>query len=184
MHRKVDLLLSLSALSVTAPLMLVVAVLIKMTSNGPVLYKQERVGLKGKCFKIYKFRSMVRDAEKHTGPVWAIKNDGRVTFMGKVLRKTRLDELPQLINVLKGDMALVGPRPERPHFVKLHKVLQGGRLSVKPGLTGLAQIEAYYHTSPRNKIRYDYLYIKNKSVFLDLKILLKTMIIIFTRPGT
>lgn len=184
MKRCIDIFISVSMLILLQPILLIIILLIKSTSRGPVLYKQERVGLNGRHFILYKFRTMIEDAEKDTGPVIAKINDSRATYIGKILRKMRLDELPQLINVLNNDMSLVGPRPERPYFVKQHKWLQGVRLSVKPGLTGLAQIEAYYYTSPHNKLRYDYLYIKNQSVFLDIKILLKTIIIIFTKVGS
>jgi lipopolysaccharide/colanic/teichoic acid biosynthesis glycosyltransferase len=184
MQRKIDILISLIALILLSPFMLIIAVLIKLTSSGSIFYQQERVGLQGRHFVLYKFRSMLSDAEKRTGPIWSSEYDTRVTKLGRLLRRTRFDELPQLLNVLKGDMALVGPRPERPYFVKRYKSLQGVRLSVKPGLTGLAQIEGYYHTHPKNKLRYDYLYVKNKSILLNMKILLKTLIIIFTKPGT
>ncbi|TRZ96061.1 sugar transferase [bacterium] len=184
MRRKIEIIISLISIFLCSPIFLGIAILIKFTSKGSIFYKQERVGLNGKCFFLYKFRSMFEDAESETGPVWAKKNDSRVTFIGKILRKTRLDELPQLINVLKGDMALVGPRPERPYFASRHKSLRGIRLSVKPGLTGLAQIQGYYDTIPRNKLRYDYLYIKNRSILLDVKIILKTLLVIFTKPGT
>ena len=123
-------------LLLASPLMLVATVLVKLSSAGPVLYKQNRVGERGRIFTLYKFRTMVNNAEKHTGPVWAAKDDDRVTPLGRIFRRARLDELPQLFNVLKGDMSLVGPRPERPYFVSRHKALQGVRLVVKPGITG------------------------------------------------
>jgi len=182
--RLYDIAIASLVLLILSPLFLIIAIFVKITSPGPLIYKQERVGLKGECFWLYKFRTMIKDAEKYTGPVWATKNDCRVTLLGKILRRTRLDELPQIVNVLKGDMSIVGPRPERPFFVNKHKVLQGIRLSVKPGLTGVAQIEGYYHTHPRNKLRYDYLYIKNQSLLLDAKLTLKTLLIIFTKPGS
>lgn len=184
MNRKVEILLAIILIFFFSPLIFFVVLSIKLSSRGPLIYRQERVGLGGKCFILYKFRSMVIAAEKDSGPVLSSKNDTRVTAIGRILRKSRLDEIPQLINILKGDMSFVGPRPERPHFVKQHKSLQGIRLSVKPGLTGLAQIEGYYHTVPRNKLRYDYVYIKNKSLLLDLKIIFRTMIVVFTRPGS
>jgi lipopolysaccharide/colanic/teichoic acid biosynthesis glycosyltransferase len=182
--RKIDLLVSIVGLFFSSPIMLVICLLIKWTSKGPIFYKQKRVGLRRKEFLLYKFRTMIKDAEEYTGPIWAAENDNRVTKIGKVLRRSRLDELPQLVNVLIGDMGLVGPRPERPFFVNQHKVLQGIRLSVKPGLTGLAQVEVYYHTRPRNKLRYDRLYIENQSISLDIKILLKTLLVILTKPGS
>lgn len=184
LKRQIDIVFSFTLLVLLSFIMLFILFLIKLTSMGVLFYCQERVGLNGKPFKLYKFRTMVEDAERYTGPIWAEKNDNRVTFIGKLLRRMRLDELPQLVNVLRGDMSLVGPRPERPYFVERHKSLQGVRLSVKPGLTGLAQLEGYYHTLPKNKLRYDYLYIKNKSILLDIKILLKTLIVIFTKPGS
>jgi lipopolysaccharide/colanic/teichoic acid biosynthesis glycosyltransferase len=165
------------------PLMLVAALVIKIFSPGPVLYKQERVGKDGKVFTLYKFRTMVNNAEEHIGPVLATKNDSRVTPIGRILRQARLDELPQLFNVLQGDMSLVGPRPERPYFVKQHKVLQGVRLSVKPGLTGLAQVRGYYDLSPDHKIKYDNLYIQKRSLLLNAYILLQTIPVIFIKKG-
>ena len=126
---------------------------------------------------------MVKDAEKEHGPVLASRNDPRVTKVGEFLRATRLDELPQLLNILRGEMSLVGPRPERPHFVKQHKVLQELRLAVKPGLTGLAQIRSFYDLKARHKIRYDYLYIQKRSLLLNLYILVLTIPAVFSRKG-
>jgi lipopolysaccharide/colanic/teichoic acid biosynthesis glycosyltransferase len=181
--RLLDILGSLVILACTLPIMLVVAVLIKATSRGPVLYRQERVGRAGKMFVLCKFRTMIDDAEKHVGPVWAARDDDRVTAVGRVLRRMRLDELPQLFNILKGDMSLVGPRPERPFFVERHKALQGVRLAVKPGLTGLAQVRAFYDLKPAHKVRYDYLYIQNRSLLLNLYILLQTIPVVFGKKG-
>jgi lipopolysaccharide/colanic/teichoic acid biosynthesis glycosyltransferase len=174
---------SIVILLLTAPVMVFAAVLIKLSSAGPVLYKQRRVGKNYKIFKLYKFRTMVNDAEKHTGPVWAAKDDQRVTPVGKILRCTRLDELPQLFNVLNGDMSLVGPRPERPYFVRRHRVLQGVRLAVKPGITGLAQIRAFYDLKPEHKLKYDFLYIQKRSFFLNAYILLMTVPVVLLRKG-
>jgi len=154
-----------------------------MTSRGPIFYKQQRVGKDGRLFTLYKFRTMVQDAEKEVGPVLASRNDPRVTKIGRLLRRTRLDELPQLLNVLRGDMSLVGPRPERPHFVKQHKALHELRLAVKPGLTGLAQIRSFYNLEPKHKIKYDYLYIQRRSLLLNLYILVLTIPTIFSRKG-
>ncbi len=165
------------------PIMLVVALLIKIFSTGPILYKQERVGRYGKIFMLYKFRTMINNSEEYTGPVWAVENDLRVTPLGKILRKSRLDELPQLLNVLKGDMSLVGPRPERPYFVKRHDVLRGIRLAVKPGLTGLAQIRSFYDLKPEHKIKYDSLYIRKRSLLLNIYILLQTVPVVFCKKG-
>lgn len=181
--RGFDIAGSLIMLTLTAPVMLLTAVLVNVSSAGPVLFKQRRVGKNGRIFTLYKFRTMVDGAEKETGPVWAVKDDGRVTPIGRILRRTRLDELPQLFNVLRGDMSLVGPRPERPYFVKRHKALQGVRLTVKPGITGLAQIRAFYDLRPEHKIKYDYLYIQNKSLLLNLYILLQTIPVVFLKKG-
>ncbi|MDH7599724.1 MAG: sugar transferase [Sedimentisphaerales bacterium] len=181
--RVMDIVLSVLILAIAWPAMLVLAVLIKITSPGPAIYKQKRVGKNGKIFMLYKFRSMVPDAEKHTGPVLASPNDGRVTSIGRFMRRTRLDELPQLFNVLKGDMGLVGPRPERPCFVYRHKALQGIRLSVRPGITGLAQVRGAYDLRPEHKLRYDYLYIRNRSVWLNLGILARTVPVVIRQLG-
>jgi len=132
---------------------------------------------------LYKFRSMINGAERHVGPVWAAKDDDRVTAIGKMMRKMRIDELPQLFNVLRGDMSLVGPRPERPFFIERHRALQGVRLAVKPGITGLAQIRAFYDLKPEHKIKYDYLYIQKRSVLLNLSILLKTIPVVIRKTG-
>ncbi len=167
----------------TLPLMLVFALLVKITSVGPVLYKQYRVGVRGENFMLYKFRSMKCDAESECGPVWADKDDDRVTKVGKVMRKMRVDELPQLFNVLRGEMSLVGPRPERPFFVEQHATLQGIRLSVKPGITGLAQIKALYDLRPEHKLKYDFLYIKNRTLLLNAYILFKTIPVVLSKSG-
>jgi lipopolysaccharide/colanic/teichoic acid biosynthesis glycosyltransferase len=126
---------------------------------------------------------MAKDSEKKLGPVLASRNDSRVTKVGKILRETRLDELPQLLNVLRGDMSLVGPRPERLHFVKQHKALHELRLAVKPGLTGLAQIRSFYDLKTRHKMKYDYLYIQRRSLLLNLYILAQTIPVVFSRKG-
>ena len=181
--RSLDILGSLAVLFFSVPVAVLVALSIKISSPGPVLYKQKRLGKDGKVFTLYKFRTMVRDAEKTVGPVLASKDDLRVTKAGKVLRTTRLDELPQLFNVLRGHMSLVGPRPERPHFVKLHKPLRELRLAVKPGLTGLAQIRSFYDLHPKHKIKYDILYIQRRSLLLNVYILLKTIPVVFSRKG-
>lgn len=181
--RALDIVGAVMVLVLVLPVMLVVALLIKILSGEQVLYKQKRVGKNGKIFAMYKFRTMINNAEEHTGPVWAVKDDSRVTPIGSILRRTRLDELPQLFNVLWGDMSLVGPRPERPYFVKQHKALQGIRLAVKPGLTGLAQIRSFYDLKPEHKIKYDYLYIRKRSLLLNTYILLQTIPVIFTKKG-
>lgn len=162
------------------PLLAVIAIIIKLDSKGPVFYRQERVGKDGKIFKIFKFRSMVEDAEKGSGPVWAGKNDNRTTCFGQFLRKTHLDEIPQLINVLTGDMSLVGPRPERPFFVEefIARIPNySKRLQVRPGITGLSQVNYKYDTKledVKRKLGFDLHYINNSTMFQDLKILLNT----------
>lgn len=181
--RLLDLAGALAVLVLALPAMIVSALLIKVTSPGPVFYKQERVGLGGRPFTLYKFRTMVQDAEKHTGPVLATKGDDRVTPVGRLLRRMRIDELPQIYNVLRGDMSLVGPRPERPFFVQRHEVLRGVRLAVKPGLTGLAQVRSFYDLKPSHKVKYDQLYVQNRSVFLNLSILLQTIPVLFAKKG-
>ena len=181
--RALDMAGCLAVLFSAMPVMVVVALLVKISSEGHVLYKQRRVGKSGRIFTLYKFRTMINNAEEHTGPVWAAQEDSRVTPIGRVLRKTRLDELPQLFNVLGGDMSLVGPRPERPYFVERHKALQGIRLSVRPGVTGLAQIRKFYNLKPEHKIKYDYLYIQKRSLFLNLYILVKTIPVILAGNG-
>jgi lipopolysaccharide/colanic/teichoic acid biosynthesis glycosyltransferase len=181
--RGLDIAGSILALLFSMPATILISLLIKVSSSGPVFYTQQRVGKDGKLFMLYKFRTMVVDAEKEIGPVLASRNDPRVTKVGKFLRAVRLDELPQLINVLKGDMSMVGPRPERPHFVKEHKALHELRLAVKPGLTGLAQIRSFYDLKPQHKIKYDYLYIQKRSLLLNLYILIRTIPAIFSRKG-
>ncbi len=181
--RGLDTVGSILALLVFAPAIVLFSVLIKISSAGPVFYKQQRVGKDGKVFTLYKFRTMVEDAEKGLGPVLASRDDPRVTKVGRILRAARLDELPQLLNVLRGDMSLVGPRPERPHFVKQHKALHELRLAVKPGLTGLAQIRSFYDLKPKHKIKYDYLYIQKRSFLLNLYILFLTIPAVLSRKG-
>lgn len=181
--RSLDIVVSLAIMIITAPLMAIVSALIKLSSPGPIFYKQERAGKDGKIFVLYKFRTMVEYAEEKTGPVLAREDDSRITPLGRFLRKTRIDELPQTLNILRGDMSLVGPRPERPHFAKLHKALRGVRLAVKPGLTGLAQVRSYYDLKPQHKIKYDYLYIQRRSLLLNLYLLVKTIPVIFSYKG-
>jgi sugar transferase (PEP-CTERM system associated) len=173
--------LALVLLSIFALPFALIALAIRLTSPGPVIYRQERVGKGGKVFTLYKFRSMREDAERGTGATWAMKRDPRVTWIGKWLRRTRLDELPQLVNIVKGDMAFVGPRPERPEFVQelRQKIpLYDHRHLVKPGLSGWAQVAFAYAASledSREKLRYDLYYVKNLSLFFDLVILLATL---------
>ena len=189
LKRLMDILVSLFVLTLSSPLWIIISIAIKMDTPGPVVYSQERVGKDGKIFKMHKFRSMRVDAEKDSGPVWAPKNDKRVTNVGRFLRNSRLDEIPQFINVLDGDMSLVGPRPERPFFVgKLSKEipLYHRRLKVRPGITGWAQIKQGYDRSiedVRSKVRYDLFYIENMSFRMDIKILLYTFYIMLMGKG-
>jgi len=181
--------ISLCILFFTFPLILLIAVLIKLDSNGPIFYRQERVGEGGKPFVLLKFRSMRRGAEEATGPVWAGQADPRVTLVGSILRKTRLDELPQVLNVLKGDMSFVGPRPERPFFVeRLGNEIPYYylRSSLKPGITGWAQIRYSYGASvadAREKLEYDLYYVKNMSLFFDLFIIFETVKVVLFGKG-
>jgi lipopolysaccharide/colanic/teichoic acid biosynthesis glycosyltransferase len=189
-QRLLDLMLVLVQLPVAIPLGLCCALAVKLSSRGPVLYRQERVGLWGREFTIAKFRTMVKDAEKMTGPVWASEDDPRITRVGRFLRRTRLDELPQLWNVIKGDMALVGPRPERRFFVESlrEKIpLYDSRHSVRPGLTGWAQVRHAYAASDddaRTKLSYELFYILNRSLTFYLTILMETVkVLVFQRGG-
>lgn len=174
-------LFSLISLILLLPLFVVVAVLIKIDSEGPFLYSQERVGEKGQTFQLIKFRTMIKDAESGSGAVWASDRDPRITRVGRYLRRFRIDELPQFINVLKGDMTVVGPRPERPEFVQvLEKKIPyySIRHSVKPGITGWAQVKGAYTGTideSRDKLEYDLFYLKNKSFKFDLFIIFKTI---------
>ncbi len=189
--RGVDIAAAVVGLIVAAPLFLICAALVKLTSAGPVLYHQVRVGQHGRNFRVHKFRSMRQDAEAVTGAVWAkAGNDPRVTFVGRILRRTRLDELPQLWNVLVGNMSLVGPRPERPEFVKdltTQIPFYGQRHVVKPGVTGWAQVRYTYGASVEDameKLQYDLFYVKNLSLPLDLYIILETIKTVLMRRGS
>lgn len=165
--------------------MAIIALCIKIDSKGPVIFKQERLGKDGKSFTMYKFRSMRVDAEAD-GPKWADKEDDRCTKVGSFLRKTRLDELPQFFNILKGEMSLVGPRPERPFFYDEFETYIHGfhnRLVVRPGLTGWAQVSGGYDLKPEEKIVYDMEYIANMSVRMDLRCMVRTLRLIFTHEG-
>lgn len=187
--RALDIAVAGIGLVLAAPIMLVVIALIKLTSPGPVFYRQERVGQHGRTFMVVKFRSMRVDAEADTGPVWAQKNDSRVTPIGNFLRRTRLDEIPQLWNALRGDMSMVGPRPERPGFVAdLTRQIPfyGQRHVVKPGVTGWAQVRYTYGASVEDalqKLQYDLYYIKNMSVALDIFVMLQTVKTVLLRRG-
>jgi exopolysaccharide biosynthesis polyprenyl glycosylphosphotransferase len=187
-RRVCDVLCSLLLLVMTLPVLLIVACLIKLDSRGPVLYRQHRVGLHGRTFSLLKFRSMRVDAEAG-GPCWAAKQDPRVTRIGAFIRATRLDETPQLLNVLFGEMSLVGPRPERPHFAEqLSRVIPryDERTNVLPGITGWAQINYPYGASvedARAKLTYDLFYIENRAVLLDLRILIATVPVVLFCKG-
>ncbi len=189
LKRVIDLIISLLILVLSAPITILTAIAIKIDSKGPVLFKQERLGQNGKPFNVLKFRSMIQDAEKYTGPVWSQKDDPRVTRMGKFVRKVRIDEIPQMFNVLKGEMSLVGPRPERAYFVeKLSKEIPyyKRRLKVRPGITGWAQIKHKYDESIEDvkiKIKYDLFYIENMSLRMDFKILLRTVFVVLFGKG-
>jgi exopolysaccharide biosynthesis polyprenyl glycosylphosphotransferase len=180
LKRAMDVVLGGFAMILSAPLMLFVAAAIKLTSPGPVLYRQERMGLDGQRFQMLKFRTMVEDAERSTGPVWAAQNDPRVTSVGRWARQTSLDELPQLFNVLKGEMSLVGPRPERPPMIEeFRKSIPGYMLrhKVKAGMTGWAQINGWRgNTSLPSRIAHDIDYIERWSVWRDVKILTLTLL--------
>jgi exopolysaccharide biosynthesis polyprenyl glycosylphosphotransferase len=177
--RAFDLFVSLVGLLLTAPITSLAALLIKLTSPGPVFYGQQRVGLNGRTFRLYKFRTMRVDAEADTGPVWASREDPRTTAIGRFLRRTSLDELPQLFNVLRGDMSIVGPRPERPHFVEQFQAevpRYMDRHRVKAGLTGWAQVNGQRgaDSSIEERTRYDIYYVENWSLLFDFQILVKT----------
>lgn len=187
--RVFDVTVAAVGLLILLPICAITALLVKLTSRGPVVFKQTRVGRDGKLFEMYKFRTMCVDAEKESGPVWAKKNDCRITPIGKFLRKTRIDEIPQFVNVIKGDMSIVGPRPERPIFVeKFVKEIPDyeKRLAVKPGITGLAQVWHRYDETiedVKKKIKYDILYIKKFCFWTDLGILLRTVRVVLTGSG-
>jgi len=184
LKRSVDLILSILLLILCVPLILIVAILIKIDTKGPVFFSQERVGEGGKPYRVHKFRSMVCDAEKECGPVWAQGDDDRVTRVGRFIRKLRIDEIPQLYNVLKGEMSFVGPRPEREYFVKqLEDIIPyyTVRNTVKPGITGWAQVSYGYGASVDDaieKLNYDLFYIKNMTTLMDLMIVLRTIKIV------
>jgi exopolysaccharide biosynthesis polyprenyl glycosylphosphotransferase len=189
LKRTLDVCLAVIGLVLTLPVMGLVAIAVRLSSPGPALYHQERVGQDGRVFVIHKFRSMQADAEKESGAVWAQSADRRVTAVGRFLRRTRLDELPQLWNVLCGHMSVVGPRPERPEFVaglKEQIPYYGQRHVVRPGLTGWAQVRYTYGASVEDalmKLQYDLYYIKNRSLAFDLFIIAKTVKTVLMRKG-
>lgn len=185
--RMLDIVVSTMSLGLLWPIFIAVAAFIKLDSRGPILYSQIRTGEGEKEFRIYKFRTMYQDAERLTGPVLAADNDPRITKVGKILRATRLDELPQLINVLLGDMSIVGPRPERPVFVAEYNEAIPNycyRHNVKPGITGYAQVFGKYNTVPQDKLIYDLLYIQKCSLLTDLMIMLQTVRILLIKDST
>jgi exopolysaccharide biosynthesis polyprenyl glycosylphosphotransferase len=179
--RAMDIAGSLILLVISAPVMAAVALLIRLTSPGKAIFSQKRVGRDGIEFHLYKFRTMISDAERHTGPVLATADDPRITKVGAFLRATRLDEFPQLFNVLRGEMSLVGPRPERGHFIREFRERIPGyefRLSVKPGVTGPAQVCGSYSTTAERKLRFDLMYVNDYSLFKDINILLRTFAVL------
>jgi len=190
LRRISDIFFSIIFLILTLPIWPVISILIKIDSRGPVFYSQERVGQNGRIFRIFKFRTMYTDSEKYSGPVLAKKDDPRITKVGRFLRKTRIDEIPQILNVLIGDMTLIGPRPERPYFVEKYSMdipMYKNRLKIKPGLTGLAQVFVGYDESledVKQKLKYDLYYLEKKnSLIFNLKILLKTIGVVLMGKG-
>ena len=186
--RAIDIFVSLFILIMMLPLLLIIALLIRISSRGPVFYKQIRVGKNGAEFTMYKFRSMYKDAEEY-GPEWAGEKDPRITWIGRIIRKIYLDEVPQMINVLNNEMSLVGPRPERPYFVEILKKdipYYYKRIAIKPGITGWAQIKHKYDESlsdVKEKLKYDFYYIENMSLKLDFKIMINTILVILFMKG-
>lgn len=185
--RLLDLILCLIALVIASPFMIITAICIKLYDRGPIIYKQKRLTVNGRIFKVYKFRSMIIDAEKDGIARLASENDNRITPVGKIIRKIRFDELPQLFNILKGDMSFVGPRPERPEIAKEYRKDMPEfdfRLKVKAGLTGYAQVLGKYNTVPYDKLKLDLIYIEGYSIFLDLKLILMTLKVLFISDST
>jgi len=185
--RMFDFCFALIGLHVSLPLWPIFSLIIWLNDGMPIFYMQERVGRDGRIFKSIKFRSMIKKAEDRTGPVWSKEEDSRIIKVGRVLRATAMDELPQLWNILKGDMSFVGPRSERPFFVeKFLKEIPGyeKRFSVRSGLTGIAQVYGRYDTPPQKKLEYDLEYIRRMNIFLDLKLILLSFIITFSAGWT
>lgn len=183
--RLIEIILAIMGLIVAIPIILVACLLVRLETSGKAIFVQKRVGINNKEYNLYKIRSMVNDAEKN-GAKWASKNDSRITKVGSFIRKTRIDELPQLINVLKGDMSIIGPRPEREVFYKeFEKTIPNyrDRLKVKPGLTGWGQVNGGYDITPEEKLKFDLYYIENRSLKLDLIIVFKTIKVLVTGDG-
>lgn len=183
--RILDIILSIIGLIISIPIIIVFGLLIKKEDDGPIFYKQDRLGKDGKIIFIYKLRSMKINSEKNDS-LWTEKNDPRVTNIGKFIRKSRIDEIPQFFNILKGDMSMIGPRPERPNLtMEFNERIPGfiNRLVIKPGLTGYAQVNGGYDISVEDKIKKDLYYIKNRNLFLDISILLKTIKVVLTGEG-
>jgi len=189
LRRLFDGISAMILLALLFPLFLIIFFAIKLDSKGSVYYSQMRVGRDGKPFRIYKFRSMVQNAEKQSGPTWAKKRDPRITRVGRFMRLTRIDELPQLINILKGDMSFIGPRPERPFFVDTFKEqipLYDHRHKIKPGVTGWAQVKWHYDENiddVKEKLKYDLYYVDNHGLWLDIKIFLQTFVTVLAQKG-
>ena len=184
--RFINIILSILLIIPALPICIISSFFIILETTGNPLYIQERVGLNGKRFKIYKLRSMYSNAEKD-GYQWAMKNDVRITKVGHFLRKSRIDELPQLMNIIKGDMAIIGPRPERPEFIEefLKDIPDfNDRIIIKPGITGWAQVNGGYELSPKEKLKYDKYYIEHESLNLDILIYIKTVQVVFTGDGS
>jgi len=176
-----DISFAIALLLIFVPFLMLITILIKLSDRGPAFYAQERVGRNGKVFNLLKFRTMRVDSEIE--PVWAVQDDPRCTKIGRLLRRASIDELPQLINIIKLEMSFVGPRPERPFFMKDHPGLTGLRLSVKPGLTGLAQVNGRYNLSINEKLHYDLEYVHNRRFYLDFIIIVKTVYKVFICEG-
>lgn len=183
--RILDIIVSIIGLIISIPIIIVFGLLIKKEDDGPIFYKQDRLGKDGKIIFIYKLRSMKINSEKNDS-LWTEKNDPRVTNIGKFIRKSRIDEIPQFFNILKGDMSMIGPRPERPNLtMEFNERIPGfiNRLVIKPGLTGYAQVNGGYDISVEDKIKKDLYYIKHRNLFLDISILLKTIKVVLTGEG-
>lgn len=184
--RAIDLIVGFSLLILLSPILLLAAFAILLTDGGPVLFSQERSGKHLKPFPVYKLRTMVKDAERLSGPVLAEEDDPRITRVGRFLRRSRIDELPQLLNIIRGDMSFVGPRPERPFFVERYVLEIPGyreRFNVKPGVTGLAQVSGGYATTPERKLKYDLIYMYHQNLAMDIQIVVETLRVVLTGHG-